>query len=351
MGWVALFFVLFLLCIIQYCRASLSEHNCTLRISDENKTLISATGKNVNEALAALFSKLERRIDETSNPEMVASLIRKGEIALADVYKKASRRTRESCENTLVIARRKHKRLLDERMQKQEAAIKESAEKRKVEVKKKQEKERSMSSQKSMAAEQRRLMTPSLRYRVLSRDGYRCKICGASASDGVQLHVDHIFPVSKGGKTELSNLQTLCNRCNLGKGDQIMTAPIPVSSFTKDSASVSTSPSVSFSLHPTSEQEYIDLTPEEFMRLLSSSAECTQDECTPQTAYTTDELIEQLSKQGIKYLDKRNQGGCLWIEMTKTSEQLLDSVTVDGKPVYRASSAKAFSKAPAFFIK
>ena len=31
--------------------------------------------------------------------------------------------------------------------------------------------------------------------------------------DGVRLHVDHIVPVSKGGKTEMHNLQTLCEAC------------------------------------------------------------------------------------------------------------------------------------------
>ena len=61
-------------------------------------------------------------------------------------------------------------------------------------------------------------MTDKLRYQVLNRDCHRCVICGASAKDGVKLHVDHIIPVSKGGKTELSNLRTLCERCNLGKG-------------------------------------------------------------------------------------------------------------------------------------
>jgi 5-methylcytosine-specific restriction endonuclease McrA len=35
---------------------------------------------------------------------------------------------------------------------------------------------------------------------------------------GVELHVDHVTPWSKGGETTLANLQTLCNKCNLGKG-------------------------------------------------------------------------------------------------------------------------------------
>lgn len=71
---------------------------------------------------------------------------------------------------------------------------------------------------KQSAKYQRSLMTDKLRYQVLNRDGYRCVICGACAKDGAKLHVDHIKPVSKGGKTELSNLRTLCDRCNLGKG-------------------------------------------------------------------------------------------------------------------------------------
>ena len=64
---------------------------------------------------------------------------------------------------------------------------------------------------------QRSLMTDSLRYDVMKRDGFKCVLCGATQADGVKLHVDHIFPVSKGGKTEMSNLRTLCARCNLGK--------------------------------------------------------------------------------------------------------------------------------------
>ena len=64
-------------------------------------------------------------------------------------------------------------------------------------------------------------MTDSMRYDVMRRDGFRCVLCGAKASDNVQLHVDHIFPVSKGGKTEENNLRTLCSRCNQGKSNKV----------------------------------------------------------------------------------------------------------------------------------
>lgn len=64
-------------------------------------------------------------------------------------------------------------------------------------------------------------MTNKLRYTILKKDRFRCKICGRTAKDGIKLHVDHIIPISKGGKTVISNLRTLCEECNLGKGDEI----------------------------------------------------------------------------------------------------------------------------------
>jgi len=68
---------------------------------------------------------------------------------------------------------------------------------------------------------QRALMSDALRYEILHRDGFKCQLCGASMKDGATLHVDHIIPVSKGGKTEKSNLRTLCDRCNIGKKNRI----------------------------------------------------------------------------------------------------------------------------------
>jgi 5-methylcytosine-specific restriction endonuclease McrA len=69
--------------------------------------------------------------------------------------------------------------------------------------------------------QERNRMNANLRYQVLTRDNSRCQRCGASAlTHGVTLHVDHIVPVSKGGKTVLGNLQTLCETCNLGKSNR-----------------------------------------------------------------------------------------------------------------------------------
>ena len=68
--------------------------------------------------------------------------------------------------------------------------------------------------------EERSKMSDSLRYDILKRDGFKCTICGATAQEGAKLHIDHIVPVSKGGKTTKSNLRTLCSRCNFGKSDK-----------------------------------------------------------------------------------------------------------------------------------
>lgn len=69
--------------------------------------------------------------------------------------------------------------------------------------------------------QERAKMTRSMRYDVFVRDKFKCKICGAGREDGVKLHVDHIYPIAKGGKTIMSNLQTLCEDCNVGKWDKV----------------------------------------------------------------------------------------------------------------------------------
>lgn len=66
----------------------------------------------------------------------------------------------------------------------------------------------------------RSYLKPSLRFKILHRDQYRCQTCGASAASGADLHVDHILPISKGGTNEESNLRALCFECNIGRGNR-----------------------------------------------------------------------------------------------------------------------------------
>ncbi len=59
----------------------------------------------------------------------------------------------------------------------------------------------------------------SKRYRIMARDGFRCRLCGKAASDGpeVRLEVDHKQSRYDQGADDEDNLWTLCFECNRGK--------------------------------------------------------------------------------------------------------------------------------------
>ena len=69
----------------------------------------------------------------------------------------------------------------------------------------------------SPIAASRQPIPAGLRFAVLRRDGFRCAYCGRGEPESVKLHIDHIVPVARGGRTELENLVTACATCNLGK--------------------------------------------------------------------------------------------------------------------------------------
>lgn len=59
------------------------------------------------------------------------------------------------------------------------------------------------------------------RYSVLERAGFKCQACGSkpSANNDVTLEIDHITPISLGGKEIASNFQVLCKLCNISKSN------------------------------------------------------------------------------------------------------------------------------------
>jgi len=95
-----------------------------------------------------------------------------------------------------------------------------------------QELEAAIKDKKQLRAERQKAMQASrgfykspqwraLRYRVLVEQGRRCVCCGATPKDGVRMHVDHIKPKSLHPELAFdpSNLQVLCEDCNLGKSN------------------------------------------------------------------------------------------------------------------------------------
>lgn len=68
---------------------------------------------------------------------------------------------------------------------------------------------------------------PRLRNEILERNGYTCQRCGAGPGDPdpfnpgrkIRLHIDHIKPISQGGKSTKDNLRVLCSACNQGKSN------------------------------------------------------------------------------------------------------------------------------------
>lgn len=70
----------------------------------------------------------------------------------------------------------------------------------------------------SLCRVERAEVSNELRFYILERDGHRCQKCGIS-DKFENLEIDHIKPISKGGKSTPDNLQTLCHQCNKEKGN------------------------------------------------------------------------------------------------------------------------------------
>ena len=56
--------------------------------------------------------------------------------------------------------------------------------------------------------------SPTLKEKILKRDGYKCQNCQFGSKNSRDLVVDHMTPKPKGGRATLENGMTLCTRCN-----------------------------------------------------------------------------------------------------------------------------------------
>jgi 5-methylcytosine-specific restriction protein A len=68
---------------------------------------------------------------------------------------------------------------------------------------------------------QRINIPPESRKYVFERNNYQCQSCSKIDLTAKTLQVDHIIPLAQGGANDLSNLQTLCAKCNSQKRDKL----------------------------------------------------------------------------------------------------------------------------------
>lgn len=62
-----------------------------------------------------------------------------------------------------------------------------------------------------------RTKVPFSKKNVMIRDGFICQYCGAQK----ELTIDHVTPVSRGGKSTFENCVTACKDCNNRKSDKL----------------------------------------------------------------------------------------------------------------------------------
>jgi 5-methylcytosine-specific restriction endonuclease McrA len=58
---------------------------------------------------------------------------------------------------------------------------------------------------------------PYSKKNVMIRDGFKCMYCGTHSK---RLTIDHVIPVSRGGKTNFENCVAACRPCNNWKGNK-----------------------------------------------------------------------------------------------------------------------------------
>jgi NMD protein affecting ribosome stability and mRNA decay len=60
-------------------------------------------------------------------------------------------------------------------------------------------------------------MREIVRHRILAKYNHTCCYCGSMEN----LEIDHIIPISKGGREDESNMQVLCKKCNMSKFNSV----------------------------------------------------------------------------------------------------------------------------------
>ena len=66
----------------------------------------------------------------------------------------------------------------------------------------------------------RHAVRKAYRRHVFNKQNGKCSMCGQKLSY-LKFTIDHIVPVSKGGKNTLENMEAMCDTCNRMKADML----------------------------------------------------------------------------------------------------------------------------------
>jgi 5-methylcytosine-specific restriction endonuclease McrA len=63
------------------------------------------------------------------------------------------------------------------------------------------------------------------KYNIFLRDQFTCQYCNVLQPSRAKCTIDHVMPISKGGKNSWENMCTACGPCNVAKGDRLRPLP------------------------------------------------------------------------------------------------------------------------------
>jgi len=69
---------------------------------------------------------------------------------------------------------------------------------------------------------EKRMVSARIKRKIHLRDNFTCYYCGEAPTEK-DIRLDHIIPYSKGGKSDIWNVVTACNKCNSSKGTKRLT--------------------------------------------------------------------------------------------------------------------------------
>ncbi len=79
------------------------------------------------------------------------------------------------------------------------------------------------------------------------------------------------------------------------------------------------------------------------------SANSPENDLAQVTHQTIEQLIHLLTQRNISFVDKRDKGGCLWIESTPECDSLLETISLEGARLIKSAKVRHFNGKPGWY--